>query len=273
MCLKGTKNSHTLFWLVSLNRGVENVLKSRPWIISPTTKSAGLSCSRFKEVHPHTHTQPRTHAHTHTHTHTHTNTHARMHAHAHSPAHTHTHKHARTNTRTRPHTHTHTHTHTRTHKRTPAPARTHTHTHSRTNAQTRPPTPLTHTHARAPAHTHTHTRSRALTHTHTLTNTHTHTHTHTLTHAHTCNIFYSIICHLHSDFFLLAVQFGWYTYLLFPLVSYIMRMSPFLTFLLYPSERGVLLKKVYCITFTLASVLFSVPQGAITWNELWFVFV
>ena len=35
------------------------------------TESAGLSCGRFKEVHPHTHTQPPTHARTHARTHTH----------------------------------------------------------------------------------------------------------------------------------------------------------------------------------------------------------
>ena len=37
--------------------------------------------------------------------------------------------------------------------------------------------------------------------------------------------FWFYICHLHSDFFLLAVQFGWSTYLLFLLASYIMQMS------------------------------------------------
>ena len=70
MCLKGTKISHTLFWLVSLNRGIENVLKSRPWIISPSDRECRPLVRPVQGGTPTLiHNHARTHAHTHTHTH------------------------------------------------------------------------------------------------------------------------------------------------------------------------------------------------------------
>ena len=77
MCLKGTKNSHTLFQLVSLNRGVENVLKSRPWIISPSDRECwplvrpvqgGTPTHSYTTTDARTHARARARAHTHTHT-------------------------------------------------------------------------------------------------------------------------------------------------------------------------------------------------------------
>ena len=76
MCLKGTKQSHTLFWLISLilmssNRGVENVFKSCPRIISPSDRECEPLVRPVQGGTP-THSYTTTHARTHTHTHTHT---------------------------------------------------------------------------------------------------------------------------------------------------------------------------------------------------------
>ena len=95
------------FLTFSLNRGLENVLKSRPWIISPSDRECRPLVRPVQggtPTHSYTTTHARTHARTRTHTHTHTHTHARTHAHTHARAHRHVH--------TYTHAHAHTHTHT-----------------------------------------------------------------------------------------------------------------------------------------------------------------